>query len=76
MAEPCLRHEVRGSEKLQRRRLLLPLTLSLSPLKSGERGRYAWLAAIRSKSPRSTASNFPVRQLPFILRTSGEGSLR
>ena len=31
MAEPCLRHEVRGSHTLQRQRLLLPLTLALSP---------------------------------------------
>ena len=30
---------------------------------------YDWLAAIRSKSPRSTASSLPVRQLPFTLRT-------
>ena len=37
---------------------------------------YAWLAAIRSKSPRSTASSLPVRQLPFMSRTSGDGSLR
>ncbi len=29
MAEPCLRHEVRGSHKPQRQ--ILPLTLTLSP---------------------------------------------
>jgi hypothetical protein len=67
---------VRGGEKLQRRCMRPPLTLTLSPRKSGERGSYVWLAAIRSKSPRSTASSLPVRQLPFMLRTSGEGSLR
>jgi hypothetical protein len=38
MAEPCLRHEVRGSHKRQRWSKLLPLTLTLSPRKSGERG--------------------------------------
>jgi hypothetical protein len=37
---------------------------------------YDWLAAIRSKSPRSTASSRPLRQLPFILRTNGDGVLR
>jgi len=35
MAEPCLRHEVRGSNTRRRKRLLL--TLTLSPRKSGER---------------------------------------
>ena len=37
MAEPCLRHEVRGSDKLKVSALCLPLTLTLSPRKSGER---------------------------------------
>jgi hypothetical protein len=37
MAEPCLRHEVRGSGKLKVSALCLPLTLTLSPRKSGER---------------------------------------
>jgi hypothetical protein len=36
MAEPCLRHEVRGSHRRRRRSVPLPLTLSLSPLKRGE----------------------------------------
>jgi hypothetical protein len=36
----------------------------------------ARLAAIRSKSPPSTASNRPLRQPPFMLRTSGEGAGR
>ncbi len=36
MAEPCLRHEVRGSNWLQGKRL--PLTLTLSPRKSVGRG--------------------------------------
>lgn len=51
--------------------------LPLPALQRGEReGRYAWLAAMRSKSPRSTASSFPVRQPPFMSRTSGEGPRR
>jgi hypothetical protein len=37
MAEPCLRHEVRGRTLL--RRMWLPLTLALSPWKNGERER-------------------------------------
>jgi hypothetical protein len=39
MAKPCLRHEVRGGNKGRSERL--PLTLALSPRKSGERGPVA-----------------------------------
>jgi hypothetical protein len=42
MPKACFQHDervgVRGSGRLQGRRMWLPLTLTLSPLKSGERG--------------------------------------
>ena len=71
MAEPCLRHEVRGRGLL--RRMLLPLTLTLSPRKSGERE----CAAQGSRQPGVSIGNLgeaPRSPGKFALGRSGPAS--